>query len=184
MSVPETPPAVTIWTIDPDHSVAEFSIRHMMISTVKGAFPGLSGQISADVADLGSAQAHVEIDVSTVNTRQKERDAHLRSADFFDVENFPAITFDSTSVLKVSGDVYDIGGTMVIRGVSKPLTVRVEYMGTSKDPWGNTRAGFSASAELNRKDFGLQWNQALETGGVLVGDKVKMSVELETVLKV
>ncbi len=184
MAISENPSALPTWTVDPDHSVAEFSIRHMMISTVKGSFPGLSGEITADVENLESAQAHVVIDVSTVDTRQKERDAHLRSADFFDVEKFPTITFDSQSVKKISHNVYDIEGAMTIHGVSKMLTARVEYMGTSKDPWGNTRAGFSATAELNRKDFGLQWNQALETGGVLVGDKVKMSIELETVLKV
>lgn len=174
---------IKTWAIDPDHSLAEFSIRHMMISTVRGSFPGLSGEIIADVNDLTTAKAHVSIDVSTVDTRQKDRDAHLRSADFFDVEHYPTMTFDSTNIRRVSENVYDIEGNMTIHGVTKPLVVRAEYMGTSKDPWGNVRAGFSATAELNRKDFGLQWNQALETGGVLVGDKVKLSVELETVLK-
>ncbi len=183
MATSETQAPVTTWVIDPDHSLAEFSIRHMMISTVRGSFPGLSGEIVGDVNDLRSAHAHIAIDVSTVDTRQKDRDKHLRSADFFDVENHPAITFDSTKIQRVSDNAYDIEGNMSIRGTTRPITVRAEYMGTSKDPWGNVRAGFSATAEVNRKDFGLQWNQALETGGVLVGDKVKMSVELETVRK-
>lgn len=172
-----------VWEIDPDHSTAEFSIRHLMISTVRGRFSQMAGRIVGDPADLTGATAHLEIQAASVDTRQPDRDNHLRSADFFDVEHFPTITFDSTRITRVGPDAYDVVGNLTIHGVTKEVTVRVESAGVSKDPWGNIRAGFAATTRINRKDFGLTWNQALETGGVLVGDEVRITVDLETVKK-
>lgn len=171
------------WEIDPDHSTAEFSVRHLMISTVRGRFGKFSGTIVGNPADLVTATAHLTIDVASIDTRQPDRDQHLRSADFFDAEHYPDMTFDSTAITRVGENVYDVVGNLTIRGVTRPVSVHVEYAGTSKDPWGNLRAGFTGTAKINRKDFGVTWNQALETGGVLVGDEVRITVELETVKK-
>jgi polyisoprenoid-binding protein YceI len=171
--------AAAVWTIDPDHSTAEFSIRHMMITNVKGAFRGITGQIIGDPTDLTTAQVSLSIDVSTVDTRQPDRDKHLRSADFFDVERYPTMTFTSKRITRTGDNEYQVVGDLTIHGVTKEVTVNVTYEGQGKDPWGGVRAGFSATTTLNRKDFGLQWNVALEAGGVLVGDTVKVSVEIE-----
>ncbi len=171
------------WAVDLDHSTAEFSIRHLMISTVRGRFSQFSGVIQGNPADLTTASAHLSIDVNSIDTRQNDRDNHLRSADFFDVSHYPTMTFDSTNISRVSGDTYNVVGKLTIHGIAREVSVQVEFQGISKDPWGNTRAGFTGTTRINRKDFGLMWNQALETGGVLVGDEVRITVELETVKK-
>ncbi len=172
-----------VWIVDADHSSAEFSIRHLMISTVRGRFGKLSGTVMGDPSDLSQGSAELTIDVSSVDTHQPDRDNHLRSADFFDVEHFPAMTFKSKEIRSTGKDRYDVIGDLTIRGTTRPITVKVEALGTNQDPWGGTRAGFSAEARLNRKDYGLTWNQVLETGGVMVGDEVRIAVELETVLE-
>lgn len=172
-----------VWNVDSDHSIASFSIRHLMISTVRGHFGSIRGQIQGDPNDLTTGSARLEIDVSSVDTRQPDRDNHLRSADFFDTERFPQMQFVSTAIRSSGKNRYEVVGDLTIRGTTRSVTVAVESMGTAKDPWGGTRAGFSAQTSINRKDFGLVWNQVLETGGVMVGDEVKISVELETVLQ-
>lgn len=173
--------AQDVWTIDPDHSSAEFRIRHLMVSTVRGHFGSLSGEIVGDPSDLTTAQATLTIDVASVDTRQKDRDAHLRSADFFDVENYPTMTFQSIRIERTGPDTYDVHGDMSIHGTTNPITVAVEALGTQPDPWGGVRSGFTATTTVSRKAFGMTWNQALETGGIMVGDEVKVTVELETV---
>ncbi|MCL4494655.1 MAG: YceI family protein [Firmicutes bacterium] len=180
-SVPEE--MTGTWEIDPDHSTAEFSIRHLMISTVRGRFSKFSGVIQGDPTDLTASTARLSIDVDSVDTRQKERDNHLRSADFFDASNYPHLTFDSTRINRTGDNTYEVVGNLTIRGTTREVPVQVEFSGISKDPWGNVRAGFTATTKINRKDYGLMWNQALETGGVLVGDEVRITVELETVKK-
>ena len=174
-------PSTTVWDIDPNHSTAEFSIRHMMITTVKGRFSGITGAVEGDPEDLTAARVHLEIDLATVDTRQPERDNHLRSADFFDVEKYPTMTFTSRRITRTGTNTYDVAGDLTIHGITKDVVCQVTYEGQGKDPWGGIRAGYTAATTLNRKDFGLMWNVALEAGGVLVGDQVKVSVELETV---
>lgn len=177
----ETQAAVATWTVDPAHSTAEFAIRHLMISTVRGRFSGISGQIVGDPNDWTGATAEIVIDAASVDTRQPDRDQHLRSADFFDVEKYPTITFKSTRIVKTGENRYEITGDLTIHGVTKSVTIQAESLGQSKDPWGGVRAGISAETRINRKDFGLHWNQVLETGGVLVGDEVRINVELELI---
>lgn len=173
--------AKTKWVLDPAHSLAEFSVKHMMISTVKGRFAKLEGVIEADPADLTTATASVEIDVASIDTHEAQRNQHLRSADFFDAEKFPKLTFRSKRVTAKGGDEYALTGDLTIRGVTKEVTLDLTFEGEGKDPWGNQRIGFSAETRINRKDFGLNWNALLETGGVLVGDQVKINVEIEAI---
>jgi polyisoprenoid-binding protein YceI len=169
------------WNIDGSHSTAEFSVRHLMITNVKGRFGTLSGTVDYDPEKPEAAQIDVSIDATSVDTRDEKRDAHLRSPDFFDVEKFPTLTFKSTSVKKTD-DGFAATGDLTIHGVTKPVTLEVEGpSAVSKDPWGNTRIGASATAKINRKDFGLNWNAALEAGGVLVGEQVKISIEVSLV---
>ena len=169
------------WNIDGSHSTAEFSVRHLMITNVKGRFGTLSGTVDYDVEKPEASQIDVTIDATSIDTRDEKRDAHLRSPDFFDAEKFPTITFKSTSVEKTD-DGFAATGDLTIHGVTKPVTLEVEGPSApSKDPWGNTRIGASATAKINRKDFGLNWNAALEAGGFLVGDDVKISVSLQAI---
>jgi polyisoprenoid-binding protein YceI len=169
------------WTIDASHSAIEFKVKHMMISNVRGSFHKFDADVVADAADLTSANVSFTIDVDSINTRDEQRDGHLKSADFFDVEKYPQIAFKSTQVSRKGDGDYALSGDVTIHGVTKPVTFAVEFEGEGKDPWGNERAGFSANASLSRKDFGLVWNAALETGGVLVGDEVKISLQLEAI---
>ena len=170
----------TSWKVDPSHSHAEFAVRHLMIATVRGRFAEVTGTLTGDETDPAGASIELTIPVDGIDTRESQRDAHLRSADFFDAEHHPAITFRSSKILK-AGNEFTVTGDLTIRGVTKPITLQVETGGRVRDPWGNERLGFSATTRLNRKDFGLHWNQTLETGGVLVGDEVKVTVELELV---
>ena len=169
------------WNIDPSHSTAEFSVRHLMITNVKGRFGTLSGTVDYDSEKPEASQIDVTIDATSIDTRDEKRDAHLRSPDFFDTEKFPSLTFKSTSV-KSTGDGFEATGDLTIHGVTKQVTLEVEGPSApNKDPWGNTRIGASATAKINRKDFGLNWNAALEAGGVLVGEQVKISIEVSLV---
>lgn len=169
------------WVIEPTHTLVEFTVRHMMIANVKGRFSGVEGELVGDPNDLTDATINVSIDVATVDTRVADRDNHLRSADFFDVEKHPKMTFKSTKITRTGDGEYTVTGDLTIRGVTRPIDLQVKFEGAGKDPWGNQRAGFSATGKLNRKDFGLTWNTVLETGGMLVGDEVKIHIEAELV---
>ena len=166
------------WTIDQSHSLAEFSVRHMMVSTTKGQFQSITGSVVLDESDLTNSSVSATIDVSSITTRDEKRDEHLRSADFFEVATYPAITFVSTGISK-KGDRYAVTGDLTIRGVTRSVVLDTTFNGIGTSPWGQSVAGFEADTEISRKDFGLEWNVALETGGVLVGDKVKIHLEVE-----
>lgn len=166
------------WNIDPTHSTAEFSVRHLMITNVKGRFGALAGTVDYDAAAPEQAKINVTIDATSIDTRDEKRDGHLRSADFFDVEKFPTITFVSKKVTK-GDDGLLATGDLTMHGVTKEITLEVETPSApGKDPWGNTRIGSSAHAKVNRKDWGLNWNSALEAGGVLVGEQIKITIEV------
>jgi len=168
----------SVWVVDGSHSLAEFSVKHLMIATVKGRFTQIEGRIEADPEDIAGAYFEGSVAVASINTADSARDDHLRSADFFDAENYPTLTFKSTKV-EPAGDGYKMTGDLTIRGVTRPVTFDLEFEGTGRDPWGNEKIGFSATAKINRKDFGLTWNAPLETGGVLVGEQVKIELHLE-----
>jgi len=171
----------TAWKVDSSHSHLEFAVRHLMIATVKGRFGEVTGTLHGDDTDLHNASIELTIPVSSIDTREPQRDAHLRSADFFEVEKYPEIGFRSRRIVKVDSETFTVEGDLTIRGVTKPITLTVIAGGRAKDPWGGERVAYSTTAKINRKDFGLHWNQALETGGVLVGDEVRVSAELEFV---
>ena len=171
----------TVWAIDPVHSSIEFAVRHLMIATVKGRFAGVSGTVVTDGFDLSNGEVEVAIDPATIDTREADRDAHLRSADFFDVERFPAATFKSRGVDNRRGDRFELAGDLTLRGVTQPVVLDVTTQGFGKDPWGGERAGFSASTTIKRSAFGLTWNQLLEAGGVAVGDEVRLTIDAELV---
>ncbi len=176
-----TPTGLATWTIDPAHSIAEFGVKHMMISTVKGRFGALTGTVRFDGADPATGSVEVSIEVESITTNEAQRDGHLRSPDFFHVEQHPTMTFRSSGVERVEGDEYRVRGELTIRDVTKPITLDMTYDGQITDPYGKRRAGFAAETTLNRKDYGLTVNQALETGGVVIGDKVKISLHVEAV---
>jgi polyisoprenoid-binding protein YceI len=170
------------YQIDPAHSSSQFTVRHLMVSNVRGFFSGLRGSVQYDPDRPDAAVVEATIDVATVNTHDAQRDAHLKTAEFFDVEKYPHITFRSTKVTKTGEGEFDVAGDLTIHGVTKPVVLKVdELSGETKDPWGNTRIGVSAQTKIKRGDFGLTWNAALETGGVVVGDEVKLSFDLELV---
>jgi polyisoprenoid-binding protein YceI len=168
------------WSFDHMHASIGFSVRHMMISKVHGRFTKWDGQFQFDEADPAAAKAEVRIDVSSIDTNVAARDAHLRSPDFFDAEHFPEILFRSTKIEKTGND-YRLSGDLTIRGVTRPVVLDAEYAGAVTDPYGNTRAGFAARTAIDRKDFGLTWNQLLEAGGFAVGDKIEIAIEFEAV---
>ena len=176
-------PTLTTWTIDPTHTEAGFAVKHLMISTVRGRFGDVQGQISFDPTDLSSGSADVTINATSIDTREAQRDAHLRSADFFDVEQFPVLTFKSRSVQSLKDDSFKLIGDLTIKNVSREVVLDVENHGLQKDPWGGERAGFTARTTINRKDFGLGWNAVLEAGGVVVGEDVKITLDLELIKK-
>ncbi|MBC6309589.1 polyisoprenoid-binding protein [Listeria sp. FSL L7-1582] len=168
------------WNVDPAHSSIEFQVKHMMVSKVKGAFKDFSADLTLDPEDLTTASLAFTVDVASIDTRQEARDGHLKSPDFFDVEKYPAITFKSTNIVADGGNEYKVTGDLTVRDVTKPITLNVEYEGTSKDPMsGNMVAGFEGTGKFNRKDFGLNYNAVLETGGVLIGDEVKLNIQIE-----
>jgi len=172
--------ALSTWKIDPSHSAAEFKVRHMMISFVKGKFSGLSGVLKLDENDYTHSVVEVSIPAASVSTVDEKLDAHLKEADFFDVQNFPTLTFKSTSIRSLGDRDYEVTGDLTIRGVTKSVILSVRDLSQpSKDPWGNQRIGLSASATINRKEFGLVWNAPLEFGGVLVGDEVAITLDVQ-----
>ena len=171
----------TTWTIDPAHAEIGFAVRHLMIATVRGRFGAVSGTLTVDEQNPKNSKVDVTLDVTSIDTRQEMRDNHLRSADFFDVERFPTMHFVSK---RIEGDVHGefrVTGDLTIRDVTREVTLTATLEGRTRDPWGNERAGFSATGKLNRHDFGLNGNQALETGGVMVGDEVKLTIDVEVV---
>ncbi len=175
-----TPTATTTWNIDPAHSAAEFKVKHMMISNVKGKFTGISGKLVLDESDSTRSTIEAEIPVATLSTQDDARDAHLKSADFFDAEKYPTLSFKSLSVRITGPGEHEVTGELTIHGVTKVVTFAVEGPSApGKDPWGNTRIGLSATAKINRKEFGLAWNAALETGGVLVGEDIAISLDIQ-----
>jgi polyisoprenoid-binding protein YceI len=169
------------WQIDPAHSEIQFSARHMMISTVRGRFKRFSGTIEADEQNPTTAQVEVQIDAASIDTGDDKRDTHLRSPDFLNVEQYPYITFKSTKVEQRDATHGQLTGDLTIRDVTKPVILEVEYAGMAKSPWGAISAGFSAHTRINRKDWGLNWNVALETGGWLVSDEIRVDIEVELV---
>ena len=167
------------WTIDGSHSLAEFSVKHMMVSTVKGSFQKVSGNITWDETNPAAATVEATIDAASITTRDEKRDGHLFSADFFEIEKYPTITFQSTRVEAKNAENLKVTGNLTLHGVTKEVTLEVEYNGQGKNPWGMTVAGFSAKTSINRKDYGLNWNQVLEAGGVLVGENIDIELEVE-----
>jgi polyisoprenoid-binding protein YceI len=169
----------TKWQIDPAHTSVEFGVRHLMISTVKGRFSDINGTVTLDPSEPSAASVEVTIGTASVDTRQEQRDAHLRSPDFFDVEKWPVITFRGN---RVEGDTegdFELFGDLTIRDVTRPIVLDVTKEGQGGDPWGNQRVAYSAKTKIDRRDFGLTYNQALETGGVVVGEEVRISVDVE-----
>jgi polyisoprenoid-binding protein YceI len=169
----------TKWALDSTHSSVDFSVRHMMIANVKGTFNNFNATIEADPTDLTTAKIEFTVETASVDTRNQDRDAHLVSADFFDVENHPTMNFVATKIEKTDDGEYNVTGDLTLRGVTKPETFAVTFEGQGKDPWGNEKVGFSAEGTISRSEYGLVWNAALETGGVLVADKVKISLQLQ-----
>ena len=174
-------PAVAAeWNLDASHSSVGFKVKHMAISRVKGSFGEFSGAVTGEPGKPGTFAAELAIQVASVDTDNEKRDEHLRSADFFDVENFPEMTFKSTKV-EMDGDEGTLTGELTLHGVTKTIELELEYAGLVEDPWGNTRMGFSAEGEIDRRDFGLTWSKALETGGLVVGNDVEIELEIELI---
>jgi len=181
MSTLATPQiATTTWNIDPAHSVAEFKVKHMMISNVKGQFAKITGSLTLDESDLTKSKVVASIEANSIETRDAQRDTHLKSADFLHVEKFPTLSFNSTRLSLIRDGELAVEGDLTIRGVTRKVVFNVEGpTPPTKDPWGNTRVGISATTKINRKDYGLTWNAALETGGILIGDEVTITLEVE-----
>jgi polyisoprenoid-binding protein YceI len=179
-SATSSPASLITWKLDPAHSSADFKVKHMMISNVKGSFSGLTGTLTENPSDPTRSSVEASIDVASINTGDPQRDGHLKSADFFDAEKYPQITFKSTKVERNGEAEYRVTGDLTLHGLTKPVTFAVEGPSTpGKDPWGNTRIGLSATTKINRKDFGLNWNAALETGGILVGEEVQITLDVQ-----
>lgn len=171
------------WEIDPSHSQAAFTVKHMMFATVRGHFNVLSGRLYIDEQNPADSWVEAQVDVNSVDTRDEKRDGHLRSPDFFDAAHYPTLTFKSTKVEKVGGNEYNVLGDLTMHGITKPVVFKAEYYGQGKNPWGQTVAGLSAKAKVNRKEWGLNWNAALESGGVLVSEDVNIEIDLEAAQK-
>jgi polyisoprenoid-binding protein YceI len=169
------------WGIDAAHSGVNFSVRHMVVSKVRGRFTKFSGTVRLDEEDLTKSSVDVHIDATSIDTGTEQRDAHLRSPDFFDVARFPELLFQSSRIEKAGKDAYRVVGNLTIRDVTREVSLEVEYAGKGKDPWGNERVAFAAKTAIERKDFGLGWNQVLEAGGVLVGDRVEIELDVQFV---
>ena len=171
--------STTKWVVDPTHSEISFKVKHMMFTNLSGSFTKFDASVTTEGEDFKTAKFDFSADIDSVDTGNTDRDNHLKSGDFFDGEKHPKITFTSTDFKQKSGDDYTLTGDLTISGTTKPVTLDVEFGGTAKDPWGNVKAGMSATGKINRKDFGLTWNAALESGGVLVGEDVKLNIELQ-----
>lgn len=171
--------AKTKWVLDPSHSEVGFKVKHLMISTVTGSFGKFDVEVSSSKEDFSDAKIVFTADTASISTNNEQRDGHLKSADFFDTEAFPTIRFESTSFERVKGADYILNGNLTIKGVTRTLAIPVEYGGSVRDPWGNTKAAFSIDTRINRKEFGLGWNAALETGGVVVSDEIRVLAEIQ-----
>jgi len=171
--------STTKWAVDPTHSEIGFKVKHMMFTNVSGQFKQFTATAETEGDNFDNAKFDFSADVDSVTTNSADRDTHLLSADFFNAEQFPKLTFNSTAFTKKNDGEYNLTGDLNVHGITKPVTLDVEFGGIAKDPWGNTKAGFTMTGKLNRKDFGLTWNAALETGGVLVGEEVKLAIELQ-----
>lgn len=171
----------TNWSIDPTHSEIGFKVKHMMFTNVSGKFNAFEANIENEADDFATAQIQFTADVNSIDTHQADRDQHLKSADFFDVENFPKLIFSSESIIKKDANHFVIHGLLTLKGISKQIALNAAYSGWMQDPWGNTKIGLELSGTLNRKEFGLTWNAALETGGVLVGEEVKIQADIQFV---
>lgn len=169
------------WNLDTLHSNIAFSVRHLVFAKVRGRFATWSGTLALNESDLAQSKVSVSIDAASIDTGTGDRDKHLRSADFFDVETYPNISFTSTRIEAAGGDRYRVHGNLTIRDVTREVVLDAEYGGSAKDPWGNDRVAFTASTSIDRRDFGLKWNQALETGGVMVGERVDIELEVQAV---
>lgn len=182
MQVSKTAAQLTKYNLDPSHSEIGFSVKHLMVTNVKGRFHTFDAQVELDEQDLTNSKLSVSIDTASIDTRNEQRDGHLRSADFFDAENHPKVTFESRRIERAAADdMYKVIGDLTIRGVKREITLDAEETGRGKDPWGGSRIGFELRGKLNREEFGLKWNQALETGGVLVATDVKLVIDIEVV---
>ena len=171
--------AKTTWVIDPAHSEVQFKVKHLVISTVTGSFGKFEGSLLASKDDFSDASIDFSADIDSINTNQPDRDAHLKSPEFFDAANHPKLTFKSTSFRINDGSEYELTGDLTIKGTTKQVKLSVEYGGTTKDPWGNTKSGFEISGKINRKDFGLAWSAVTETGGLVVADEVRLALNIE-----
>jgi polyisoprenoid-binding protein YceI len=169
----------TKWSIDPMHSEVQFKVKHLVISTVTGSFKNFQGTVETEGDDFNNAKINFSLDVNSINTSQEQRDGHLKSADFFDAEQYPHITFESTSVTKESDDNYKLTGNLTIKGVTKPVTLDVEHGGIATDFYGNTKAGFEIEGKINRKEFGLTWDGVTEAGSIVVGEDVKLQANIQ-----
>src|SRR5579863_4034706 len=170
------------YTLDPAHTTVEFIVRHLMITKVRGRFTAFDGAIELEAGSEVPTSLHVTIEAGSIDTREEQRDTHLRSADFFDVEKFPTLRFESTRV-QGTPEEFSVDGKLTIRGVTRDVSLRGSFEGRANDPWGGVRIGYSAHTTINRKDFGLTWNAALETGGVVVGDEVRIELNVEALLQ-
>lgn len=173
--------STTTWVIDPTHSELHFKVKHLMISTVTGQFNRFTATAETHGHDFATAKINFSADIDSISTNNEQRDAHLKNTDFFDSANHPKLTFVSDRLEKTGEDEYKLYGTLTIRGTSKPVTLIVEYGGTTIDPWGNTRAGFSVTGKINRMDYGISFGAVSETGGLLLGDEVKLQAEVQFV---
>ena len=181
-AIPQTTPTTTTWNIDPAHSVVEFKVKHMMIAHVKGHFSKVSGSLTLNESDVDKSRIEASINAASIETRDAQRDAHLRSADFLDVEKFPTLSFKSDRIRIVRDGELAVEGDLTIHGVTRKVVFTVEGpTPPTKDPWGNLRVAVSGTTKINRKDFGLTWNAALETGGILVGEEITITLEVEFV---
>jgi polyisoprenoid-binding protein YceI len=182
--VVSSPAAITTWQIDPAHTAAGFSVKHMMIATVRGQFKGVTGTVNWDDQDISNSAVDVSIDANTVDTGEPKRDADLKSANFFDVAHYPAITFKSTKIEKISAAKMKVTGNLTIHGVTKPVVLDVEGPSPAiKDPYGNTRVALNATTTVNRMDYGVKWNAKMDGGGIVVGDDVNINIDLEMIKK-
>lgn len=173
-------PQSTIWKIDPAHSAAEFKVRHMMVSNVKGHFGGITGTVTLDEADITKSSVEAKIDATSINTREPQRDTDLKGENFLHTEKFPILGFKSTGIVRKGAGALEVTGDLTIRGLTRSVVFEVEGpTAPVKDPWGNVRVGLSATTKINRKDYGLSWNAVLETGGVVVGEEVAITLEVE-----
>ena len=177
----QTQTRTSTWTLDPTHSIAEFSVKHLVVTTVKGRFREVEATLNIDEDNIENSSVTANIDVASIDTNLADRDAHLRSDDFFNAEQYPKINFQSTRVEKVKGDKYLVHGDLTIRDVTRPVALDAEFEGEINDPWGNRRAAFTATTQISRKEFGVRWNQALETGGAVVSDNVKITLHIEAI---